>query len=450
MRVCVVGGGPAGLGVAYFLEQAGYHDVVVFEKDDHVGGKCWTIPQDGQFYDMGAVEVTKEYKVVNALVEAFGYELATVPSGRIIDRQSGSTQSLLALYDGASKVDLLAQIAIFTLELRKLSPYLDVPGFARMPDSLKGLSFSQWLHQIGAPLLERFFWMPLTCYGYGALDAIPAVYALKFATVMPFHVLAHKLGLQELLPDELHFLEPFVHRLTRGLQSLMQSIADTFTVPPIVNATIVSIDRSTPQIKVRYRVGDAPAVIEQIFDKVVVTIPQTLANLTFLDLTTKEKDLFAQVTTIPYYTTLTSPKTFESKLYYELADKAVGALGPPPLPHVLQFARCWPQALGAVFYTGSAPGDWRPLDGAPGSIEEIVTTAISNANQKPGATMTSLEWRYFPQVPQAAIDAGFYDDLEYMQGLHGTYYAGGLLNFELVEKAMEYSKALVAKHFPVV
>jgi hypothetical protein len=436
--------------MAYFLEQAGYHDVVVFERDDHVGGKCWTIPLDGQHYDMGAVEVTKEYRVVNELIETFGLQLATVPSGRILDRQSGQTQSLLALYEGVSKVELLEQIAIFAVELRKLSGYLDVPGFARMPDSLKGVSFSQWLKDVGAPLLERFFWMPLTCYGYGELDEIPAVYALKFATVMPFHVLAHRFGLQELLPDDLHFLEPFVHRLTQGFQTLMASIAATFTVPPVVNATLVAIDRDTPQIKVRYRVGQDPTVHEDNFDRVVITIPQTLANLSFLKLTTKEKELFAQVSTIPYYTTLTSPRTFDSKLYYLLADKAAAALGPPPLPHVLQFARCWPQALGSVFYTGSARDDWRPLQGGPGSIEDLVKTAIVNANQKPDATMTSLEWRYFPQVPQAAIDAGFYDDLEYMQGRNGTYYAGGLLNFELVEKAMEYSKALVARFFPPV
>jgi hypothetical protein len=56
-------------------------------------------------------------------------------------------------------------------------------------------------------------------------------------------------------------------------------------------------------------------------------------------------------------------------------------------------------------------------------------------------------WSYFPSVSPEDIQNGFYEDLEGIQGYRNTYYTGGLLNFELVEGAMRYSKELVETHF---
>ena len=60
---------------------------------------------------------------------------------------------------------------------------------------------------------------------------------------------------------------------------------------------------------------------------------------------------------------------------------------------------------------------------------------------------TYEEWPYFPHVTCEVMQAGFYDRLEAMQGQRKTFYVGGLLNFELVETIVEYSKALVEKNF---
>lgn len=449
MRICVVGGGAAGLGMAWFLEQAGYHDVTVLEREPRLGGKCRTIWLDGLPYDMGAVEVTKEYRVVLDLIERFELPLTSVPGGRILDRRTGDTRSVLSLFDDVPKLELLAQFARFVFKQAELADYLCKPGFAGMPASLRGVSFSQWLRDIDAPALERFFWMPLTCYGYGSLERIPAVYALKFITVMPFHFHAHRLELDELLPSELRLFEPFVQRLTFGIQLLMERIGGTLTVPPVLSAKIEKVVRGPAGVVVRYCRGDDPAVHEERFDRLVVAIPQTLDALSFLDLGDEERRLFAQVSTIPYYTSLTKPRTLDYKLFYELADAQAGELGPPALPHVLQFARCWKDGLGSVFYTSAPPDAPIPLAGGAGSVEALVRAATLAANQVPGDSIQSVAWSYFPQVPQASLDAGFYDELEAIQGCNATYWTGALLNFELVEKVMEYSKHIVERFFAV-
>ena len=39
-KICIIGGGPAGLSAAMYLELKGYKNYTVLEKNDHVGGKC--------------------------------------------------------------------------------------------------------------------------------------------------------------------------------------------------------------------------------------------------------------------------------------------------------------------------------------------------------------------------------------------------------------------------
>jgi hypothetical protein len=434
--------------MAYFLEAAGYHDVWVLEKEDHVGGKCRTLRLDGRIYDMGAVEVTKNYTITNDLIARLGCTTEPVPDGCVVDYTNGWTRSALTLWDDSSKLEVIKQFAVFFIKQLELQPYLDKPGLKDIPPSLRGVSFAEWLRRIGAPLVGRFFWTVLTGYGYGELEKIPAVYALKFVTVMQFHVHALRLGLTDLVPSHMHLLDPFVQRITEGFQTLMERLAATLKHEPVLRAKIDEVVRGPQGVAVRYFVGDDPKPREENFDKIVIAIPQTLDNLSFLHCTPTEERLFREVFVNRYYTSLTKPETFDYKIYFELLNDRTKQVGPPPLPHVLMFARIWPQVPGSIFYTYSNPDDPRPLKGGATSIEGLVNGTITDLGQRPGGDVQSIAWDYFPQVSQTALDAGFYDDLEGIQGQNNTYYTGGLMSFELIEKTLEYSKALVGRFFP--
>ena len=56
-------------------------------------------------------------------------------------------------------------------------------------------------------------------------------------------------------------------------------------------------------------------------------------------------------------------------------------------------------------------------------------------------------WNYFQHVTADEMRAGFYRDLESLQGKNRTYITGALLNFELVEMSSAYSKHLVETRF---
>jgi cation diffusion facilitator CzcD-associated flavoprotein CzcO len=40
IRIAIIGGGPAGLSAGMYLEQAGYDNYTIFERNGWVGGKC--------------------------------------------------------------------------------------------------------------------------------------------------------------------------------------------------------------------------------------------------------------------------------------------------------------------------------------------------------------------------------------------------------------------------
>ena len=63
-RICIVGGGPAGLSAGMYLEQKGYENYTILERLDRVGGKCWSPHYNGRRYEMGAIMGVPSYYAV--------------------------------------------------------------------------------------------------------------------------------------------------------------------------------------------------------------------------------------------------------------------------------------------------------------------------------------------------------------------------------------------------
>ena len=63
-RICIIGGGPAGLSAGMYLEQKGYENYTILERLDRVGGKCWSPHYNGRRYEMGAIMGVPSYYAV--------------------------------------------------------------------------------------------------------------------------------------------------------------------------------------------------------------------------------------------------------------------------------------------------------------------------------------------------------------------------------------------------
>ena len=65
IKICIIGGGPAGLSAGMYLEQKGYENYTILEKNDRVGGKCWSPHYNGRRYEMGAIMGVPSYYAVH-------------------------------------------------------------------------------------------------------------------------------------------------------------------------------------------------------------------------------------------------------------------------------------------------------------------------------------------------------------------------------------------------
>ena len=71
-RICIVGGGPAGLSAGMYLEKKGYENYTILERLDRVGGKCWSPTYNGRRYEMGAIMGVPSYYAVHDVEEFCG------------------------------------------------------------------------------------------------------------------------------------------------------------------------------------------------------------------------------------------------------------------------------------------------------------------------------------------------------------------------------------------
>ena len=72
IKICIIGGGPAGLSAGMYLEQKGYENYTILERNDHVGGKCHSPHYNGRRYEMGAIMGVPSYYAVHDVEEFCG------------------------------------------------------------------------------------------------------------------------------------------------------------------------------------------------------------------------------------------------------------------------------------------------------------------------------------------------------------------------------------------
>ncbi|UKI49140.1 MAG: NAD(P)-binding protein [Clostridium sp.] len=74
-RIAIIGAGPAGITAAYYLEKNGFTNYEILEREDHVGGKCFSPYYKGKRYDMGAILGAPSYDVVQEMMKDCGIQI---------------------------------------------------------------------------------------------------------------------------------------------------------------------------------------------------------------------------------------------------------------------------------------------------------------------------------------------------------------------------------------
>ncbi|MBR4422245.1 MAG: NAD(P)/FAD-dependent oxidoreductase, partial [Erysipelotrichaceae bacterium] len=85
-RICIIGGGPAGISAAMYLQKKGYDNYVIYERQNKVGGKCYSpkieVNGEKRSYETGAIMGAATYHAVHEVEEFAGVTHADGPNMR--------------------------------------------------------------------------------------------------------------------------------------------------------------------------------------------------------------------------------------------------------------------------------------------------------------------------------------------------------------------------------
>jgi hypothetical protein len=292
--------------------------------------------------------------------------------------------------------------------------------------------------------LGKLFEIPLTTFGYGDLNEIPAPYALRYADPHSFiSLLLSAAPFGWLLPGFL-----LLRSFRFGFQRFWERVAWDLNVR--LNVSIQSITRSGEGIDVVYS-HPVQQLNEQIthvadqahFDYLIVACPPISENLQqFLTLSDEEASLLERVRYIPY-----------AVASFEVAGVT--------LPQRVAFHLPLPQrGSPMVIYQAHADNELmsfyaRLRHTPPTSEDELLLRAhIERYVAALGGRLAAEDdwhsydaWLYFKHVSAEDMRAGYFERWEQLQGAQRTYYTGGLFDFDFVEGIVQYSRRLVETHF---
>ena len=420
--VCVVGGGASGIYAAYLLEQKGY-DVVVFEKEDVVGGK--TVPPidstTGNTLNRHLF-IPTGMPTVKVLKEQFGILDFPKRQGLYFTLAG---QIVPALPPPAEALN--TAIVIWITLLTTTSVGVDANSVVHETDLVSDLyqSSSSWLVANGMAALIPAFYLFLTNFGYDFLNELPALYIVT------------ALG-----------IDLFVNALNTNwadlpYEKLLQTIsADLNDVR--LNSTVKKI-----KVKGKFRQVIIEGGPTTRCDNVIAAFPQSSeAMYIFKGLDSTTTALFDQVKIVYYYEVILSnlPEyvwpvsntvRFSAGLLYDPSNND------PSTPNV--YLRDTSTGDATVLFNSA------DIKREPEELFMLIQSHLSLLYPgyiHPLEDMSLFkEHHYLPHVSTSALEEGFYQDLAAVQGKQGVFYTGGLLDFELVEKCFASTEAIINKHF---
>jgi protoporphyrinogen/coproporphyrinogen III oxidase len=171
LRIAVVGAGPSGLTAADTLNSLGYQNVTVFEQNNRVGGKVYSVPNPSGsgMVELGAVFATTNYTTV--LGYASKYNIASTPfteSQSIIDNGTSVTAQQF-LENSYGTFQILAALAAYVPLTAEMDTILNEDGFDFFPpiSSDYYLPFAEFAAKKGLTPITEMVRAVLVGFGYG-------------------------------------------------------------------------------------------------------------------------------------------------------------------------------------------------------------------------------------------------------------------------------------------
>ncbi|MBR4231730.1 MAG: FAD-dependent oxidoreductase [Oscillospiraceae bacterium] len=458
VRICIVGGGPAGLTAGMYLEQKGYENYTILERLDRVGGKCWSPTYNGRRYEMGAIMGVPSYYAVHDVEEFCGITHDGPKLNRNYKNKKGE---VIEPFEPKKNILKIPRLLKMKKQVKKLGELLETKykgydvnghrgvaegryeGFSqanakREPVSgenpnLKDLCmpFKDFCRLNGVDLIQDIWIGPYTSFGYGYFDEIPAAYVLKYLDFQ----------------TTMNFVKVNLWTWKNGTQYIWEQLNDHLKNPARLNSRIDKVERRDGKVYVTVN-GE----VEE-YDKIIVTAPLYIPNVRadgqigmvdYFDARDDEKELFSKIDYERYdvLAVETKPEDHPEISYYVFENMTKETLG-----HLMVYYRRWKDTKDQVITT-YALRKHKDTEEIP--YEECRATVLKDLEimHNPASNVVN-EWSvyYFPHVFSKDYADGWYDKVESMQGKYDTFYAGEIMSFGDMDETAEYSRELIERFF---
>ena len=458
VRICIIGGGPAGLSAGMYLEKKGYENYTILERLDRVGGKCWSPTYNGRRYEMGAIMGVPSYYAVHDVEEFCGITHDGPQLNRNYKDKNGKVIEPFEPKKHPLKIPRLLRMK---KQVKKLGELLetkykgyDVNGHRGVAQgrydgysqasakrehisgenpNLKDLClpFNEFCKLNGVELIQDIWIGPFTSFGYGYFDEIPAAYVLKY------------LDFQTCM----NFVKINLWTWKNGTQYIWEQLNDHLRHPARLNSKIEKVERKDGKVYVTVN-GE----VEE-YDKIIVTAPLHIPGKRadgqkgmdeYFDVRDDEKALFSKIDYERYdvLAVETKPEDHPEISYYVFDN-----MTPETLGHLMVYYRRWKDTKDQVITT-YALRKHRNSKEIP--YEECKKTVLKDLEimHNPASNVVNA-WSVYscPHVFSEDYAAGWYDKVEAMQDKYDTFYAGEVMSFGDMDETAEYSRELVERFF---
>lgn len=414
--VLVIGGGGSGTHIGIRLQQEGY-SVALVEKKERLGGHVDTYRDaaTGVAFDYG-VTIYANISAVNDYFAYLDVPLVSVPSvapNTIVYanfQTDGKGVEVPSSFAWTNQTALGLSLYGY-LQQQGQYPFVD-NGFD-LPDPVPEdllLPWGDFMEKYSLQALANVAFMYLQ--GMGNILAQPTLYVMKYLTQRTVNTL-------------LGSGPAFVTSGSNGNQALYEAALSRLGADAFLNSSVVEIQRNESGVRV---VFDSAAGRQTVYaKKLVVAIQPTLANLQALnlDLTETESSLFGQFNNSYYWDAiLRVPGGLPAGTALQTIDPAA-PYGIPALPGTYTFTPSPVAELYTAWY--GSPSRVSDAEVAAALLGDLATSARANGynlTAPPSLVALNNHEPFELAVPAEAIRAGFYGEVNALQGQGSTWWTG--------------------------
>lgn len=227
-RVVIIGAGLTGLSAAYHLEQKGFHDYIILEKNNTVGGLCGSVMQDGFTFDY-----TGHLLHINdAYFRSFIIKLVGLDFFNHIQRRS-------YVYSHNRYTHYPYQINLHGLPHTVIVDCIQ--GFVERPQYKKKRSFKDWvLANFGSGFAKHFFTPYQEKIFSYPIDKITASWTSRFVPSTTLNDILN--GTLQEPQESIGYNAQFYYPKKGGIVSWVHKVKDALSNPIATDCTVTHID----------------------------------------------------------------------------------------------------------------------------------------------------------------------------------------------------------------